>query len=128
MTTNPQWDTALKTYLGRSALVELETEIGEISITSHRYTMTPRDTAAQGAHNRALARLAEQFTAPLKEAAIALIAVPAPDLAGATLKREVAAKLLKGHPELLAAAYSHITADIERLTGVVSAPDQRAAA
>jgi len=29
MTTHPEWDAALKTYLGRRALFDLETEIGE---------------------------------------------------------------------------------------------------
>ena len=129
MTTSPEWDAALKTYLGCRALLDLDNELGDIAETRRQHEMTPRDEAASARHSRALREHNVRFKTPLIEAVVALVAAPAPDLDAVATKRVAAGRSAKVCPELMAGAFDLIAADIERLTGVsMSKTDLRAAA
>lgn len=129
MKTNTDWDAALKTYLGRRALVDLDNELGDIAETRRQFESNPRCQTASTRHSRAQRDHNVRFKTPLVEAVADLLAAPAPDLEAVAIKRKAAGRSAKVHPALMANAFDLIAADIERLTGVAMiAPDQRAAA
>lgn len=128
MTTNSEWDAALKTYHGRRALLDLDSQLGEISERRRRYEISPRDAAAMAAFNDAQEAQRTRFQKPLAEAVAALIKTPAPDLGAVLIKRRAVGRLAGSHPEFLADAFALIAADIERLTGVSLVPADNTAA
>lgn len=128
MTTSPGWDAALKTYLGRRALLDLDNQIGSIAKARRQYDLSPRDPVVAASFAKANRDHRTLFQTPLVEAVVALIATPAPDLDAVKTKHSAAGRSAKTHPEMLAGAFDLIAADIERLTGVTVLPDQHRAA
>lgn len=131
MSTSLAWDAARNVYLGRKLICDFKGAFGdqsdnlpEIDLVNDRRSIDEFNAAT--ARNSAL-RI-ERFEAPLLAAVVDLMTVPAPDMDAARFKAEIANQWLRSSPEMVATAFNHIAADIERLTGVaIGAPDQRAA-
>lgn len=112
------WDRAKPLYDARILLGDVDHAIGALSEAEAAYARMGPDEDDGGAHHRATDAYDEEYGQPGHDAALVLIMTPAPDVAAARLKLEVAAFWDIRDEELPTPLQSLIADDIERIAGV----------
>lgn len=112
------WDRAKLLYDARILLGDVDHAIGALGEAETAYARLGPDEDDDGAFHRATDLYDDEYGQPGQDAALALILTPAPDVAGARLKFEVATFWDIRDEELPQPLQSLIADDIERISGV----------